>query len=144
MDELLTLIDTNLDSDEAKRILSAFTFGAEDGDDREISRMTGERYLCDNASGIEIQYDKKGIIKTIFLKREGKDGCSEFSGELPHGLTFQSTAADVRAALGEPSVDQPRYNWLRYDTDQRSCHFSFRDGDGGLNMVTLMAPDQVP
>ena len=144
MDELLTLIDTSLDSDEARRILSAFNFGAEDEDDRELSRMTGEKFLCDNASGLEIQSSRKGIIKTIFLKGEGNEGCSEFTGDLPGGLTFQSTSTDVRAALGEPSVDRPKYNWLRYDTDRHSCHFSFRDGDGRLKMVTLMAPDQVP
>jgi hypothetical protein len=45
-----------------------------------------------------------GKLVFIFLCAEGFEGCDEYRGELPLGLSFTDTRADVERKLGKPDI----------------------------------------
>jgi len=111
------------------------------------------RFLESKAAGVAIKHSDEGNIQTIFLMSEGKDGFSQYRGELGHALVFSSSPDDVMRALGKPSLHRPAslglFNQrtgeiMRHDYSAHSVHFQFRAGGQGIEQVTLMTAAAVP
>ena len=104
-----------------------------------------EGYLESESQGLSLLYEA-GRICAIFFHSEGKDGFSQFRGRLPYGLTYDSTASDVRERLGKadaargPHVIWPMLDsngWDRYEQDGFFVHFTYKQGV--VEMVTLQS-----
>lgn len=58
-------------------------------------------YVC-RGSGLEYATGEGGRVSTVFLYNQGADGFQAFTGELPAGLSWRDTRADVERRLGAP------------------------------------------
>lgn len=111
--------------------------------------MPADRYLTDQAGGLQVEIRPDGRIGAIFLHAFGKDGFGQFPYPLIAGLTFSSREADVLARLGIPAagatLDPPSFgvvSWVKYVMPSHSLHFSF--GATGILLVTIMPADWQP
>jgi hypothetical protein len=110
------------------------------------------RYLTSEADGLLIKLSHDGIIRTIFLMGEGKDGFAQFRGELPGGVTFAATRPDVLRRFGPPAYFRNGGkvgpfevgDLLRFDLPTYSVHFQFRRDGTGTELVTIMTAEAVP
>ena len=111
------------------------------------------RFLESKAAGVAIKHSDEGIVETIFLMSEGKEGFAQYRGGLGQGLAFSSSPDDVVRALGRPSLHRPAglglFNQrhgeiMRYDYPEYSVAFQFRDEGQGIQQVTLMTAAVVP
>ena len=110
------------------------------------------RYLSNEADGLRLKLSNDGTIRTIFLMSEGKDGFSQFRGELPGGLSFRSTRVEALKTFGAPAYFRASGKFgpfqvgelLRFDRPTHSLHLQFRPDGAGLELVTLMSAEGVP
>ena len=110
------------------------------------------QYLRSEADGLLIKVSGEGEIMAIFMMSEGKDGFSQFRGELPGKLSFSSTPGDALKALGAPGYSKPagkvgsfaHGELLRFDRPGYSVHFQFRGDRKGMELVTAMTASSVP
>ena len=153
MPRLLDLIGRNVTSPEAAKILSDFPkLRPEAGGGSPEDRLEAVSYLRSEADGLLVKLSAEGEVLAVFMLSEGKDGCSEFRGELPGRLNFSAEPEDAIKALGPPAVRQPpkRYGahevgeLLRFDLPEYSIHFQFRPDHDGIDIVTAMAARAVP
>jgi hypothetical protein len=96
-------------------------------------------YLSDSEGGYELVHMQRRIVTAFLYVRPGV-GFSPFSGTLPGGLSSESTRADVRRTLGEPSRSGEETTipglgrkgaWDRYDYPGICFHIQYT-GDGEL------------
>lgn len=103
--------------------------------------------------GIEFVADFDGRVSTIFFYSRGTNDYRQFSGALPEGVSFGDSQASVHQRLGQASASgggkviqffgkAPR--WDRFDRHSYSLHIQYDDGDGSVNLVSLMRPDSIP
>lgn len=123
------------DSPEAVGLIAAL------GEDAEVEIDDGERWISSKRLGIEIQCTGRDEhVSTIFLFPGGKDGYQAYTGEI-FGAEFGSSAAEVRAAHGEPTKSGS--HWDRFDSERLALHFRYHP-DTGVDQVTLMFPPDAP
>ena len=109
-------------------------------------------YLRSAADGLLIKLSPAGEILAIFMMSDGKDGCSEFRGELPGKLNFAAEPEDAIRALGTPASRRAEAAYggqrfgelLRFDWPTHSVHIQFRPDHDGIDLVTAMDARQVP
>ena len=139
-------------SPEVTGILEAFPALKAEVQDLGEEGIPRVRYLASEADGLLIKGTEDGDIVAIVLMSEGKNGFSEFSGEMPPGLDFESTRADVLKRLGPPAFSQPKKKigqletgeLLRFDQPSYSLHFQFRADGNGIELITAMVASAVP
>lgn len=110
------------------------------------------RYLRSAADGLLIKLSAEGEILAFFMMSDGKDGCSEFRGELPGRLNFAAEPEDAIRALGAPAMRRAEASYgghrlgplLRFDWPTHSIHIQFRADHDGIDLVTAMIARQVP
>lgn len=150
---LFDLLGTDVMSAQAAKELGRYPALRRAGED--VALDDGDatvRYLRSERDGLLIKVSDDGEILAIFLMSEGKDGFSQFRGELPGHLTFASTPAEVLKTLGAPAYSRPpgkvgsfeHGDLLRFDRPGHSLHFQFRSDRRGLLLVTAMAARAVP
>ena len=120
----------------------------------EVSHETSESvsYLTSTADGLLIKVSADGEILALFMMSDGKDGFSEFRGELPGRLNFAAEPADAIRALGPPALRRPEATYgeyrlgelLRFDRPDHSLHIQFRADHDGIDLVTAMIARAVP
>jgi hypothetical protein len=99
-----------------------------------------------------VKLSLEGEILAVFMMSDGKDGCSEFRGELPGKLNFAAEPEDAIRALGPPALRRPPATYggialgdfLRFDRPGYSIHIQFRADHDGIDLVTAMAARHVP
>ena len=110
------------------------------------------RYLESKAGGVAIKHSDEGKIEAIFLMSEGRDGFSQYRGDLGCGLTFLCSPDQLVRAFGEPSLHRPAADGLfnqrtgeimRFDYPEYSIHFQFRADEPGIELITLMTSADV-
>ncbi|HSN22465.1 MAG TPA: hypothetical protein VLS49_17400 [Usitatibacter sp.] len=153
MSTLLPLLGRNVSEPEvAKRLADYPRLRAEAGEPSPDDRMTKVRYLRSAADGLLIKLSEDGEVLALFMMSDGKDGCSEFRGELPGRLNFAAEPQDAIRALGPPASRRAAASYgghrlgelLRFDGPTHSVHIQFRADHDGIDLVTAMTASQVP
>jgi hypothetical protein len=150
--KLLEILGKNMMSAEVAAILAAFPALKAETQDLGEEGIPPVRYLASERDGILIKGTADGDITAIFLMSEGKDGYSEYSGEMPPGIDFESSRADVVKRFGPPTFTQaPKRigqlaigELLRFDQPAYSLHFQFRADGSGIDLITAMVASAVP
>jgi hypothetical protein len=110
------------------------------------------RYLESKPGGVAIKHSDEGKIEAIFLMSEGRDGFSQYRGDLGRGLTFSCSPDELVQTFGEPSLRRPAavglFNQrtgviMRFDYPEHSIHFQFRADEPGIELITLMTSADV-
>src|SRR4051812_24803176 len=153
MTPLIEIAGKHVASPEAVEALAPYPALRPESDDFDPGEgMTPVHYLRSEADGLLIKLSAEGEILAIFLMSEGKDGFSQFQGEMPGQLPFTSQPADVLKKLGAPAFNRPpgmigsyrHGEFFRYDKPGYSVHFQFRGDRGGIELITAMAARAVP
>jgi hypothetical protein len=149
--ELHEILGKGATSAEAAEVLAAYpnlrSFAEDLGPGEEPVR-----YLANEADGLRLKLAGDGTILTIFLMGEGKDGYTQFRGELPGGLTFGSTRVDALRTFGAPAYFRAAGKLgsfqvgelMRFDRPTHSLHLQFRADGAGIELVTVMSAAAVP
>lgn len=154
MTELFDVLGRHVSSPEATAAFARYPKLApqvedvEPGDDD----MPPVRYLRSRSDGLLVKLSAEGEILAIFLMGEGREGFSQFRGELPAKLTFASKPPEVLKALGAPAYNRPpgkvggheHGELFRFDRPGHSLHFQFRGDRGGIELITAMTAKSVP
>jgi hypothetical protein len=110
-------------------------------------------YMEMPASGIVFIAGLDGRVATIQLYAEGYQDYKGFAGELPEGISFTDDRRGIRARLGQPAASGggtviqffgKAPSWDRFDRDSYSLHIQYVEGDGSINLVSLLRPDSIP
>ncbi len=98
--------------------------------------------------GFAILVDWNDLANCVqFFGEGGQVGYLPYLGSLPHALTFASSRAQVREALGEPVQANEGGRaflglkirpWDWFDSDGRKIHFEYYDGGEAVRMVSVM------
>ncbi len=153
MSTLLPLLGRNIAQPEvAKRLADHPGLRPAEASTSPEERMAAVRYLRSAADGLLIKLSAEGEILAIFMMSDGKDGCSEFRGELPGRLNFAAEPEDAIRALGVPALRRPAGSYggyrlgelLRFDWPTHSVHIQFRADHDGIDLVTAMTAREVP
>ncbi len=148
MNELIDIIGERISSEACTEVLSRFLALREEQMEPDPDEETPpQRYLVSESEGLQLLYSPTGRVTVLFLYDGTKEGFSRYAGSLPFGLSFDQTPNDVRKLLGQPSAEGGPAGLQvlgGYDFPSFSAHVSFRTGGTAIEMVTLMAPAQVP
>ena len=153
MGNIIDLLGRNIAEPEvAKRLADYPALRHEEGDDPPDPRIRPARYLRSLADGLLIKLSDEGEVLAIFMMSDGKDGGSEFRGELPGRLNFAAEPEDAMRVFGKPALHRPAGAYgghrlgelLRFDAPAYSLHFQFRPDQDGLDIVTAMLAREVP
>ena len=153
MPTLLDLLGKNIAAPEvAKRLASYPGLQPEEGGPSPDARMEPVAYLRSARDGLLIKTSQEGEILAILMLCEGKDGGSEFRGELPGRINFAAEPEDAIRVLGPPALRRPEATYgghrlgpfLRFDLPTHSIHIQFRPDQDGIDLVTAMTAREVP
>lgn len=102
-------------------------------------------YLSAKAAGIEFALYSDHRVRAVFLYAGGVEDNAQYVGALPAELSFASSRADVRAALGNPvfsieaggvGIMAIDYSADRYEDAAHYLRFEYAPGDASIRMVT--------
>lgn len=153
MSNLLPLLGRNIAEPEvAQRLADYPALKPEEGGAAPEDATKKVRYLRSLADGLLIKLSEEGEILAIFMMSGGKEGFSEFRGELPGRLNFAAEPEDAIRALGTPASRRGEATYgghrlgelLRFDWPAYSVHVQFRADHDGIDLVTAMTARQVP
>ena len=111
-----------------------------------LCRLAGRTHVDARQLGLGFVHEADGRINTTFLYAENFQSASECVLELPFGLEFGLTRAEVREVMGSPvesgggSTSQGcerAKEWDAYLVDEVRIHFEFSLDDSGIDLVTL-------
>lgn len=96
---------------------------------------------------IALQIDSESsILETILLYSEGLDEYSAYQGEMPNGISFGHSRAQVRKRLGKPEKSGAASKrdqippWDRYNFGTYGLHVQYAEDERSVELVTLMVP----
>lgn len=149
---LLDLLGKNIATPEATEALSRYPALRPEAGGPSADGRTSVSYLRSARDGLLIKVSAEGEILAMFLMSEGKDGSSEFRGELPGRLNFAAEPEDAIRAFGPPALRRAEATYgghrvgeqLRFDGPTYSLHIQFRPDHDGIDLVTAMTARQVP
>jgi hypothetical protein len=92
---------------------------------------------------------KELYLAAFHLYRKGYDGFAEYSGELPNGVAFGDSEAEIVRKMGQPIrvggggmipvLKRPAPRWFWYPLDDAILHLQF-DEDGRVDLATIQVP----
>ena len=152
MGNLLDLLGRNVTDPEAARRLADYPGLQPEAGGALSDNGEAVKYLRSARDGLLVKLSEDGEILALFMMSDGKDGCSEFRGELPGKLNFAAEPEDAIRALGPPALRRPAATFgehrlgefLRFDRPGFSLHIQFRADHDGIDLVTAMIARQVP
>jgi hypothetical protein len=91
------------------------------------------------------------VLTAVHLYADGVENFREYPLQLPGGLNFRETKAQVHEKLGAPSatgggkkaLGKIWPSWDRYDYDGYSVTVQYASGQDRVELVTLVAPVKV-
>jgi hypothetical protein len=153
MANLLEILGRNVgEPDVVKRLMEFPGLRAERSGDTADERAHSVKYLRSHRDGLLLKLSSEGNVLAIFMMSDGKEGSSEFTGELPGRINFAAEPEDAIRALGPPTSRRAAAKYgghelgelLRYDFPAYSLHIQFRAEHDGIDIVTAMTASQVP
>ena len=112
-----------------------------------------DRYAEQRDRGFVVHVDWDDVATCVqFFSAEKEPDYSRYSGSLLAGLSFESSRAEVRRALGAPErcgdggsaiFGIEHRPWDRFIYEGRKVHFEYRDPCDAILMVSVMTLSQV-
>jgi hypothetical protein len=111
-----------------------------------ISEDVDRSYYEFPASGLSLMFGADSRLAAVHFYSQGRDGYSQYRGQLPQGLTFLLRQRDVIERLGLPESSggggrsilyRAMAPWLRYLVDDYVLHAEFDPVTGKISLVTL-------
>lgn len=108
--------------------------------------MGESNYLNARDSGISFALNKKSKVESIFLYSDGVEEFKQYSEKLPGEISFEMSRAQVRKALGEPSLSGEAggvglmaidFSFDRYESDTHYIRFEYTENDAHIRLVTI-------
>jgi hypothetical protein len=105
-------------------------------------------YVNARPHGIALALSRKKCVEAVFLYAEGVEDFSRYQAALPGGVTFTSTRAVARAALGAPSLSGDvggigimaiEHAFDRFEDAAHYVRFTYWADDAGVRLVTIGA-----
>jgi hypothetical protein len=112
----------------------------------EVEIMGESPYLNARDAGISFALNKKLKIEAIFLYADKVEDFKQYQDVLPGGLTFEMSRAQVRKALGGPSmsgeVGNPgifaiEFSFDRYESDSTYLRLEYAGQDKYIRLITM-------
>jgi hypothetical protein len=105
------------------------------------------------ASGIAFIARRDGMVRSIQLYADGRDGYRGFAGVLPDGISVSDNRSAVLSRLGQPGAfgggtvippfgKAPR--WDRFDRRSDSLHVEYTDGGESIRAFGKNEPIGAP
>ena len=149
---LLELLGKHIAAPEAIETLARYPGLRPEAGGPSADGRTSVSYLRSARDGLLIKVSAEGEILAVFMMSEGKDGSSEFRGELPGRLNFAAEPEDAIRAFGPPALRRAEATFgghrvgelLRFDRPKHSLHIQFRPDHDGIDLITAMTARQVP
>jgi hypothetical protein len=108
--------------------------------------MGESSYLNARAAGISFALTKDHSVQAVFLYADGVEGFAHYADPLPAGLSFNSSRADVRAALGGAAMSADAggegimaidYAFDRFEDDIFYLRFVYSSDEVAIRHVTF-------
>lgn len=135
-DDLLALLGKSLTSPEVKALQT--------GSDRpEVEEFDPTIHHCYYRRGFALLFHD-GILQTIQLFPEGREGYKGYSDPLPHGLRFSFKQKDVRSHLGNP-LEEGGDEAEVFDVYRFPSHVlnvTYAKGPGTIQLLSFMTPEE--
>jgi hypothetical protein len=112
----------------------------------EVEVMGESNYLNARDAGISFALNKQLKIDAIFLYADGVEDFKQYQEDLPGGLSFDMSRAQVRKVLGEPSFSGEaggtgimaiKFSFDRYESDTNYIRFEYTEKDKQIRLVTM-------
>jgi hypothetical protein len=112
----------------------------------EVEIMGESPYLNARDAGISFALNKKLKVEAIFLYADNVEGFKQYQDILPGGLLFEMSRAQVRKALGDPSMSGEaggtgifsiEFSFDRYESDSNYLRFEYTAKDEHIRLVTM-------
>src|SRR5262245_13042397 len=119
------------------------------------SGVTKKLRLPNDDDEVRVQLHKRGLTlivepegrKTSILKfveaqfyTDAEEGAKTFSGQLPQGLQFSDTQAQVRRKLGKPADSLKEAGWDSWKVDGLDLTVTYRKKDNQIILVQIGMP----
>ena len=117
------------------------------GDNPEVMNLEITYYIY-KKKGMNLVFDENLMLSSIQLYPQGVDGYDEYTGDLPQGIRFHSSRAEVRSKFGNPTASGGgnvlpilgmTRQWDRFDYDTHTLHFEYQVGEETISLITLGA-----
>lgn len=112
--------------------------------DLDIDDEDGRLYLTSRTQGLSL-LALGGVVTTVFLFAEGRDGNRRYRGSVPGGTTFDMGRAMHRSRLGQPASSRDAIedlpSWDVYEIGDVRLHVEY---DRASDMVGLYVVTHVP
>jgi hypothetical protein len=113
-----------------------------------VPEIMGESpYINGRDAGIAFALNEKNEIRAIFLYAEGVEDFCQYQADLPAGLSFFSSRAEVRASMGiAPSFSGEaggegifaiEHSYDRFENEAFYIRFEYYAGDANIRLVTM-------
>lgn len=112
----------------------------------EVEVMGESNYLNARDAGISFALSKKLKVDAIFLYADQVEDFQQYQGDLPGGFSFDTSRAQVKKALGEPSFSGEaggegimaiEFSFDRYESDTHYIRFQYTENDTQIRLVTI-------
>jgi len=142
-ENLTSLLGRNLNDPALAQIISSL------GVEPEITEVDDRYYYEFKNKGLELVFDEDLKLRSIHLYPEGRNGYSQYRGDIPNDITFTLSRSEVHQKLGEPSAFgggkvKPVFGviprWDLYEYPTYSLHVEYLPGENGISLITLMPP----
>lgn len=152
MSALLEILGKHIAAPEVKQRLADYPRLRPEAGEPAGGAAEDVNYLRSTADGLLVKISAEGEILALFMMSDGKDGFSEFRGELPGRLNFAAEPEEAIRALGPPALRRPEATYgeyrlgelLRFDRPTHSVHIQFRADHDGIDLVTAMTARAIP
>jgi len=118
----------------------------------ELKVVSGTDIVLKNFNeGFAVQVRNKGRIEVIHLYCMAEGDYLAFTESLTNDILPTDDCKQVRQKCGAPTRSGPDVkgksgyaSWDRFDNEEVCIHFSYREDEPGIKMITLMATDVAP
>lgn len=143
--EIQLLVGKKLSHVEGKGIFQAVVMP-------EPELIDDESYVELLGLGVSMVLPDGETIAAVQLHSENHEGYSQFSGEIPAGISFAMNRGQVRNLLGLPVQSGgggnvvllgPRPAWDAYKIDEYRLHVEYADDNNSIRLITISTQSTV-
>jgi hypothetical protein len=111
------------------------------------AEIAGESpYLNAKSAGLSFALNDDRTVRAVFLYSQGVERFQQYTDPLPAGLSFTSSRAEVRRALGKPVLSGEvggvgifaiEFSFDRFEAGDHYLRFEYRSGGEAIRLITI-------